>query len=141
MPRATRCSACQRGTGTSPTAIYARWYPTTGESTGYAIKMCLECTEHFFVPWVLAAFKSSFDSNNCSACGLEEPDHWSYTWVTAFAKKSEPLRFTLATCDSCALLFRQTFVDSGRRLEDRPQEIIGDGKDRWRQMGIEPVIA
>lgn len=141
MPRPRACAACAKSTGRSPVSIYARWYPASGESTGYSIKLCDGCSEHFFVPWVLAAYKASFDSDNCPACGQEDPGHWSYTWLTAFAQKSEPLRFTLAVCDSCSMIFRQSFLDNGTRLEDRPNPEVVDGRDRWKQLGIGPLSA
>lgn len=141
MPRPSACAACAQSTGRKPVAIYARWYPLSGESTGYRVKMCDGCAEHFFVPWVLAAYRTSHDVDTCVACGTSSPDHWSYTWVTAFANRSEPLRFTLAVCDSCAAVFRQTFIDNGVRLEDRPQEQLVDGRDRWKQLGIPELNA
>lgn len=141
MPRPSACAACAKSTGRSPVSVYARWYPPSGESIGYRIKFCDGCAEHFFVPWVLAAYKSSFEEDSCPACGTGEVDHWSYTWITAFAQKSEPLRFTLPVCDSCALIFRQSFVDNGTRLDDRPQAPTDDVRGRWKQLGIEQLSA
>jgi predicted RNA-binding Zn-ribbon protein involved in translation (DUF1610 family) len=113
------CSECgQRAVG-KLAAVYANWFEEDDSRAAYRMRLCVPCLTR-----LLAGLKNGNSGDSgaltiCPSCGEDSSQSLSGVYLTIYPPKQPEREYALTTCNSCAQLLHQPFVERGDKLGDR----------------------